>query len=84
MDGAILSLFVHLFPNKKSLILYKFSYKLGKILFNITIEFSEKSPVSLDSSGSRERKRPFQGLGTPLSPSSETSVGNYSEGSISI
>jgi len=46
------------------------------------IAFSEKSPVSLDSSGSRERKRPFQGLGTPLSPSSETSVGNDSGGFI--
>ncbi len=48
------------------------------------IEFPEKPPVSLDSSGSRERKRPLQGLSAPLSPSSETSVnaekyGEYSE-----
>ncbi len=38
------------------------------------VESSEMFPVSLDSSGSRERKRPFQGLGAPLSPSSETSI----------
>ena len=44
------------------------------------IDFSEKPSVSLDSSGSRKRKRPFQGLSAPLSPSSETSVLNDTEG----
>ena len=46
------------------------------------IEFSEKQPVSLDSSGSRERKRPFHGLSAPLSPSSETSLAGFAEASI--
>ncbi len=34
------------------------------------IRISEEPSGGLDSSGSRERKRPFQGLGAPLSPSS--------------
>jgi len=39
----------------------------------VKINLFEKAPVSLNSSGSRERKRPFHGLGAPLSPLSETS-----------
>ena len=47
-DGSVLSLVVHLFPNKKSLILYKFSYKLGKILFNIRYSKARGTEVMID------------------------------------
>jgi len=53
-------------------------------LRKIKIESSEKPPVSLDSSGSHERKRPLHGWSAPLSPSSETSFENYLEGSIEL
>ncbi len=46
------------------------------------IEVPDKPSVSLDSSGSRKRKRPFQGLGAPLSSSSETLDCLRTEGSI--
>ncbi len=46
------------------------------------MESSEKPPVSHDGSGSRKRKRPFQGLSAPLSPSRETSVYYRAKGSI--
>ncbi len=49
---------------------------------NKIVEISEIVSVSLDSSGSRKRKRPFQGLSAPLSPSSETSMSNYLKKSI--
>ena len=57
-------------------------YPITENGFIYFIECSEKPPVSLEAKGSRKRKRPFHGLSAPLSPSNETSLTRYSEGSI--